>query len=45
MKEYRLILITMLSGYAFMVLLALLLRDWQLDGLFFAFLQVRHCYF
>ncbi len=37
MKEYRLILITMLSGYAFMVLLALLLRDWQLDGLFFAF--------
>jgi len=37
MKEYRLILITMLSGYAFMVLLAYLLRDWQLDGLFFAF--------
>ncbi|MEH6480660.1 MULTISPECIES: exopolysaccharide Pel transporter PelG [Pseudoalteromonas] len=36
MKEYRLILITMLSGYAFMVLLAYLLRDWQLDGLFFA---------
>ncbi|ALQ07431.1 exopolysaccharide Pel transporter PelG [Pseudoalteromonas fuliginea] len=37
MKEYRLILVTMLSGYAFMVLLAYLLRDWQLDGLFFAF--------
>ncbi|WP_350544633.1 MULTISPECIES: exopolysaccharide Pel transporter PelG [unclassified Pseudoalteromonas] len=37
MKEYRLILVTMLSGYSFMVLLAYLLRDWQLDGLFFAF--------
>lgn len=37
MKEYRLILVTMLSGYSFMVLLAFLLRDWQIDGLFFAF--------
>jgi L-cystine uptake protein TcyP (sodium:dicarboxylate symporter family) len=26
----------MLSGYAFMVLLAYVLRDWNLDGLFFA---------
>lgn len=37
MKEYRLILITMLSGYIFMVLCALMLRDWQLNGLFLAF--------
>ncbi|ROQ19104.1 exopolysaccharide Pel transporter PelG [Gallaecimonas pentaromativorans] len=38
MKDYRLILTTMLGGYTLMVLLALALRHWQLEGLLLAFL-------
>lgn len=37
MKEYRVILGTMVSGYGLMVVMSLFLRHWQMDGLLLAF--------
>ncbi|MEI8633496.1 exopolysaccharide Pel transporter PelG [Vibrio sp. PP-XX7] len=37
MKEYHAILLVMVSGYSIMVALTMVLRYWQLNGLYSAF--------